>query len=69
MAEEVKKAVIQFLNKEVRACKTDEDFLKLAGKFVPKNTSKKKLFEKLGLEPVEEVKSPEAPADDTTDED
>jgi hypothetical protein len=69
MAEEVKKAVIQFLNNEVRSCKTDEDFLRLAGKFVAKNTSRKKLFEKLGLAPVEEVKPPESPEDGTTDED
>ena len=64
MADEVKKAVIQFLNEQVRSCKSDEDYMKLAGTLVNKNTSKKKLLEKLGLEPEEDTKDPAPPVDD-----
>ena len=68
MADEVKKAAIQYLNNAVRSCKSDEDYLKLVGKLLPKNTTKKKLFEKLGLEPEEEIKEPSNPPDDGKDE-
>ena len=68
MSTEVQKAAIKFLNDQVRECKSDEDYLKLVGKLVGAKTSKKKLFETLGLEPEEEVKEPTAPeADETGD--
>jgi hypothetical protein len=67
MSSEVQKAVIRFLNDQVRSCKSDEDYMKLAGKLVAKNISKKKFLEKLGLEPEEEVTDPVTPADDGAD--
>lgn len=69
MANEVKKAVIRLLNEVVSECKTDDEYLKLAGKIVGSKTSKKKLYEKLGLEQPEEVKEPETPEEGGESED
>jgi len=58
MSNEVKKAVIALINDKIRGCKSDEDYIRLATQIAGSKTSKKKLYETLGLEPVEEVKEP-----------
>ena len=70
MANEVKTAVIQFLNDQVRECKSDDELLKLAGKIVGSKTGKKKLFEKLGLKPEEDPgEDDKAPDKETAESD
>jgi hypothetical protein len=66
MDSEVRKAVIQLLNEQIRKCKSDADCLKLAGKILGAKLGKKKLYDKLGLELDEEDPAPvdeEPPAD------
>ena len=66
---EVQKAVIKYINGEIMKCKSDEDYVKLATKLGGSKTSKKKILEKLGLEPEEEVKeSPKPEATETPEE-